>query len=147
MARTLTIGGTNFLPQYVTGSATIRERLNSDADEMRLTIVKKSGQNTPEEGQEIIFKDGSRFLFAGYVSRIAPTETGEGQLISYDVEATDYTYVLINKNTQISYENQTLGYIVDDLLTRYVSAGYGFTHVNTETGPVISTISFNHISL
>jgi len=147
MALTLTIAGTDFLPQYVTGSAKIRARLNSDADELRLTLTKKSGQNTPEEGQEIVFKDGARFLFAGHISRIDPSETGEGQLITYRIEATDYTYILINKNAQISYENQTLAYIVDDLLTQYVAAGYGFTHVNTETGPTINTISFNHISL
>src|SRR4051812_15067761 len=127
MSLSLTLGGTNFKPQYVTGSATIRERLNSDADELRLTLTKKAGQNTPSEGQEIIFADGARRLFAGYVSGIKPTETGEGELITYDVEASDYTYILINKNTQISYTDQTLGYIVADLMSRYVDAGYGFT--------------------
>lgn len=148
MALTLTIGGTNFKPQYKTGSAVIRERLNSATNELRLTIVKTANSgSTVEEGKEIIFKDGSRFLFAGYVTRVQPIETGKGQLFEYRVEASDYSYILINKSAQKSYANATLKTIVEDLLSTYVDSGYSFTSVNVETGPTISTIAFNHISL
>lgn len=148
MALTLTIGGTNFLPQYKTNSARITERLNNAANTLRLEVVKKKGSGSvPSEGQEIVFKDGSRFLFGGYISLVDPTETGEGEQITYSIEATDYTYILINKMAQKSYEDKTLAYIVNDLLSTYVDSGYAFTDNNVETGPTISTISFNHISL
>ncbi len=149
MAITLTIGGSDFKPQYKTGSAVIRERLNNAANELRVTIVKVDGKghSTPEEGKEIIFKDGSRFLFAGFISRVDPVETGEGQRFEYRIEATDYTYILINKSAQKTYTSKTLKFIVEDLISTYVDSGYAFTSVNVETGPTINTISFNHISL
>ncbi|MCK5266808.1 MAG: hypothetical protein KAR07_01450, partial [Spirochaetes bacterium] len=114
---TLTIGGSNFLPQYRTNSAKIKEILQNRSNTFNLVITKKSSQSAPQEGQEIIFKDGSRFLFAGFISRISPVEVGEGELFIYRVEATDYTYVLLNKNAQKSYESQTLKYIVEDLIS------------------------------
>ena len=101
----------------------------------------------PQEGQEIIFKDGSRFLFAGFISRISPVEVGEGELFIYRIEATDYTYVLLNKNAQKSYENRTLKYIVEDLISTYVDSGYSITTTNVDTGPTIDTIAFDHINL
>lgn len=144
---TLTIGGTNFLPQYKTGSAQITEQLQNRGNTMKLQLTKKVGQNTPSEGQEIIFKDGARFLFAGFISRVQPLEFGEGSFFTYDIEATDYTYILINKNAQITYENQTLRDIVIDLVSEYIDSGYAITTTNVSTGPVISTIAFNHITL
>lgn len=147
MALTLTIGASNYLPQYKTNSFSKTESLQNRANSMRMDIVKKSGQSAPSEGQEIIFKDGSRFLFAGYVSNLRPSEVGKGDLITYGLEATDYTYVLINKVAQKTYNNQTLKAIAEDLLSTYIDAGYGFTSADIETGPTITTIAFNHVSL
>jgi hypothetical protein len=144
---TLTIGGTNFLPQYKTNSAKITEQLQNRGNTMSLEIIVTPGDSVPTEGEEIIFKDGSRYLFGGFVSRIKKQETGEGQLFVYDVEATDYTYVVINKNAQRTYEDQTLQYIVEDLVDTYIDAGYGITYTNVEVGPTINTIAFNHITL
>jgi len=149
MALTLSIGATSFITQYVTNSARIHERIQNQSNTLNLEIVKRSGagHNTPEEGREIVFKDGSRFLFAGYITRVDPIETGEGQLFRYRIEATDYTYILLNKNAQKTYNNQTLSAIVADLLSEYVDSGYALTDNNVATGPTISTIAFNHISL
>ena len=144
---TLTIGGSNFLPQYKTGSAQITEQLQNRGNTMKLQLTKLPAQSAPNEGEEIIFKDGSRFLFAGFISRVQPREIGEGSLFVYDVEATDYTYIAINKSAQATYENKTLQYIVQDLVSQYVDAGYGFTTTNVAVGPTINTIAFNHISL
>lgn len=144
---TLTIGGANFLPQYVTGSAHIEEILANQGNTLQLTITKKSAQTAPAVGNEIVFKDGSRFLFGGFVTKVTPVEYGIGQLIEYQIEATDYTYVLINKIAQSSYDNQTLSAIVLDLLSTNVDSGYGITHTNVATGPTITTVNFNHISI
>ena len=147
MALTLTIGGSNFLPQYKTNSARVVDTLQHRANTLTLEITKKAAQSAPDEGKEIVFKDGSRFLFAGFITRVSPIEIGKGDLFTYRVEATDYTYILINKNAQKTYENQTLKQIVEDLLSTYVAAGYGFTSTNVATGPTIEKITFNHIPL
>ena len=144
---TLTIGGVNFLPAYMSGSAEITSQLKNQGDSMRLRLAIKTGGTLPTTGQEVIFKDSTRFLFGGFLTRLTPTEYGIGQLIEYDVEVSDYTYLLTNKLAQSSYTNQTLGYIVNDLLSNYMAAGYNVTHVNTATGPTITSVSFNHISL
>jgi hypothetical protein len=147
MALTLTIGGANFLPQYKTNTAKITETLQNRGNTMSLEINKKSAQSAPEEGKEIVFKDGARFLFGGFISRVEPVEIGKGDLIVYRVEATDYTYILINKNAQKVYTSQTLNAIVTDLISTYVDSGYGLTTTGVDTGPTIDTVSFNHIPL
>lgn len=147
MAITLTIGGVNFKPQYKTGSAKITNQLQNRGNSMTLEVTKLSSGNEPAEGAEIIFKDGARFLFAGFITRVEPRESGKGSHFVYRLEATDYTYVLINKSAQTSYENQTMQYIVQDLIDQYVDAGYGFTYSGVSVGPTINTIAFNHISL
>ncbi len=66
MALTLTIGGDNFLPQYKTGSARIVDQLQNRGNTFTLELTRKTWQDAPQEGKEIIFKDGSRFLFGGF---------------------------------------------------------------------------------
>lgn len=144
---TLTIGAVNFLPVYVTGSSQITGQLNNQGDSLHLKLAIKTGGALPIAGEEIVLKDGARFLFGGFITKLTPTEYGIGQLITYDLEASDYTYLLINKFAQESYSGHTLGYIVDDLMTKYINAGYGMTHVGTAAGPIITTVTFNHISL
>lgn len=147
MAITLTLGGTNFLPQYQTSSGRITANLYNQGNSMSCVITQKTGQSAPTPLQEIVFKDGARFLFGGYITKVTPTETGKGQLIKYQVEASDYTALLVNKYAAESYENQTLGYIVNDLVTKYIDGGYAITQANVATGPTIPTVLFNHVSL
>jgi hypothetical protein len=147
MALTLTIGGDNYLPQYKTNSARINEVLQHRGNTLSLELVKKPSQSAPQEGKEIIFKDGTRFLFAGYVTKIDPIEIGEGQLFVYRIEAMDYSYILGNKSAQRGYTNQTLKYIVEDLLDEWVDPGYGLTTTEVQTGPVIDTVLFDHVDL
>src|SRR3954452_435823 len=147
MAKTLTISAANLLPQYATNSARIRETVQNKAGVMTMDIIVKVGQSAPVEGSEIVFKDGSRFLFAGYISKISPEETGEGQLFKYAVEASDYSYIFNNKIARRSYTNHTLAYIVADLMDTYLDSSYGFDLTNVATGPTISGITFDHISI
>lgn len=147
MAKTLTIAGVDFLPQYVTNSALITEIVQNKANKMELDITVKPSQSIPREGSEIIFKDGARFLFGGYISKVEIDELGVGQFFNCHVEASDYAYTFNNKVARRSYENHTLKYIVEDLITEYVDAGYGYTTTNVATGPTIDSINFDHISL
>jgi len=146
VAKTLTIAGVNYLPYYKTDSAVIKETLRK-TNVMNLEIVTKGIANAPQEGAEIIFKDGSRFLFAGFISRVQPEEYGKGSLFTFAVEASDYSYIFNSKIARRAYTNQTLNYIVTNLMGEYVAASYGFDLTNVATGPTIDTVSFDHISM
>ena len=143
----MTIGGVNFLPQYKTGSASIDATSQNQGNTCRLTILKKSAQSAPTVGSEFIFKDGSRFLFGGFITNVTPTEYGIGQLIEYQVEVSDYTQLLVNKYAQNSYAGVTLHDIVLDIVAKGINSSYGITTTNVATGPTISTVAFNHIPL
>lgn len=147
MSLSLTIGGVDFTSQYTTNSSEIVEKVRSTVNTLRLKISKKAGENLPLEGQEIIFKDGTRFLFGGYINKISPQEIGIGEMFIFTIQASSYEALMVNKYAQKTYKNQTLKYIVEDLLSLYVDSGYGITSTNVQTGPTIDSISFNHISL
>ena len=127
MALTLKIGGVDFLPKYQNGSAKITANIQNQGDILDLTLVVKKGGTLPAIGAEIVFKDGSRFLFGGFISRLDPVEYGIGEMIEYKLEATDYTYLLINKTAQKNYAGMTLQAIVADLVTNNIAAGYAVT--------------------
>jgi hypothetical protein len=143
----LTIAGVDFLPQYKTNSARIRELVQNKSGVMNFEVTVKSGQSVPQEGSEIVFKDQSRFLFGGYITRITPVEIGKGSMFVYTVEASDYGFILNNKIAKRAYANQTLGAIVADLMNTYMDASYGFDLTNVLTGPTLTSIVFDHISL
>lgn len=147
MANTLTIAGTDFLPQYKTNSARIRELVQNKSGVMNIEITVKTGQTVPQQGAEIVFMDDARYLFGGYVTRITPREIGKGSYFIYTVEASDYSFILNNKLARRAYTNKTLGYIVADLMSTYVDSSYGFDLTNVETGPTITSIIFDHISI
>jgi len=149
---TLTIGGNDFLPQLKQNPIEITERLNDEANVARFNIQQKPGQSKPNESSEVIIVDpditGSPRIFAGYITRVEPEETNKGDYILHEVEVSDYTYILNNKNAQITYENETLGDIVRDLIDRYVDSSYGVTYMNVvASGPTITSVSFGHIPL
>lgn len=147
MAFTLTIAGSNFLPQYVTNTLKIRELIQNKSNVAQFDIRVKIGQTAPAEGSAVVFKDGSRFLFAGFISKINPVETGKGQLFIYHVEVSDYSYIFNNKVAKRAYQNKTLNYIVTDLINTYVGTAYAFNLTNVATGPTLTTVIFDHISI
>ena len=146
MALTITVAGSNLTSQYQTGSLKITERLQNKSNSCQLTIVKKSSGTAPAQGSSISITDGARKLFEGFITQSDPTEHGIGSLIVYNIEATDYTYLLNSREAQIAYEDATLEEIVEDLLDRYASDA-AFNTAGVATGPTLSTITFDHISL
>jgi len=146
VALTINIAGSNLTSQYQTGSLKITERLQNKSNSCQLTIVKKSSGTAPAQGSSISITDGARKLFAGFITQSDPTEHGIGSLLVYNIEATDYTYLLNSREAQIAYEDATLKDIVEDLLDRY-APDQAFNTSAVATGPTLSTITFDHISL
>ena len=146
MAKTLTIAGSDYKPKMKTSSVQIKEKLRA-VYSMNFEAVTESMSDAPQQGAEIIYKDDTRFLFAGYISRVQPKETGIGQKFNFSVEASDYSYIFNNKIVRRAYTNTTLGAIVADIMDDFVGASYGFDLTNVVTGPTIASISFDHISV
>lgn len=146
MAKTLVIAGVNHLPFYKSNSVKIKEQLRK-TNVMNFQTVVLDFADAPQQGSEVVFKDGSRFLFAGFISRVDPTETGKGQQYKFNLEVSDYSYIFNSKIARRAYSNMTLKAIAEDLIDTYVGASYGFTTTNIDTGPLIETISFDHLSI
>lgn len=147
MAKTLTLAAQNFLPQMLTGSAEIAEYIQNKTNVCNFEMAVAPGQAMPQEGSEMIYKDGSRFLFGGFVTRVQPTELGIGSRFSYKVEVSDYSWIFNNKIVRRGYVNQTLKYIVEDIMADFIATDYDFTTTNVEIGPTIPSITFDHISI
>lgn len=143
----LTIAGVDFLAQYVSGSVHIREMIQNKSGVMNMNIFVKQGQPVPLQGSEITFSDQTRRLFGGYVTRITPVELGKGNYFTYNVESSDYSFILGNKVARRAYTNMSLRDIVLDLMDTYVDSSYGFDMTNVATGPMITSIIFDHISI
>lgn len=147
MAKTLTIAGVDALPSYKTNSAKIREIIQNKSNVMNMQFVVSNIANKPTQGSELVYKDGARFLFGGFISHTVPVEVGAGQKYMFNVEVSDYSYIFNKKIARRAYVNKTLEYIAEDLLGTYVDASYGFTTTNISTGPTIDSITFDHISI
>lgn len=143
----LVVAGVDFTDSYVTGSPRIREVIQNKSGVMYIDLAIKQGQSVPLQGAEIVFRDILRKRFAGFITRITPAESGKGAFFTYRVEASDYSFIFGNKIVKRAYQNKTLGYIVNDIMTRDVGAVYGFNLTNVATGPTITSIAFDHVSV
>lgn len=147
MAKTLTVAGANFLGRYKTNSAEIKETVQNKSNVMTMEMVVNNISERPIQGSEVVFKDGTRFLFGGYITQVEQEEFGIGEKYVYEVEVSDYSHIFNNKTARRAYQNQTLKYIVEDLLDTYVDASYGFDTTNVATGPTIVSVTFDHVSI
>lgn len=147
MAKTLTVAGVDFLGRYKTNTAKIKETVQNKSNVMQVQMVVSTISERPIQGSEVVFKDDTRFLFGGYITQVEQEEFGIGEKYIYDVEVSDYSHIFGNKTARRAYQNQTLKYIVEDLLDTYVDASYGFDTTNVATGPTLVSITFDHVSI
>ena len=146
MAKTLTVAGVDFLPKFRTSSAQITESLRKTSV-MNFLATTDDIADAPSEGSEVIYKDDTRFLFGGYITKVTNDEFGIASQYSHNVEVSGYDSIFNNKIIARGYTNQTLAYIVADIIDDFVGASYGFDVTNVATGPTIATISFDHITV
>lgn len=89
-----------------------------------------------------IYKDGS-LIFGGVV--ISTTEKVDGLMKYFDVVCKDYTELLDGALCVASYASQTVGYIINDLLTNFAPAGV--TMVNVDGSFTVNAATFNYLTL
>lgn len=89
-----------------------------------------------------IYRDGI-LIFGGLV--MTTKETVQGLLKYFEVTCKDYTELLDGTLCVASYTLQTVGFIINDLLTNF-SPG-GITMVNVDGSLIVNAATFNYITL
>ena len=118
----------------------INDLLTKEANTASFIIYDTWG-NRPAEGQEVeVIQDGAT-IFAGRIVTIA-SEKLSGTNFIFTVECIDWQVDLDKRLAIQTYDDKSLYYIVDDLVTRYCD---GFTVANVENpGPTIDRVQFNY---
>lgn len=86
--------------------------------------------------------DGTTLIFGGTV--VVSEERVEGLAKFFHVECKDWTHTLDRKLVVQSFTGQTVAYIVNYIITNYTT---GFTNVSTTDTTVVSSISFNYLTV
>lgn len=120
-----------------------RDRVNEKTDTLSFTI-KKYGDRTyrPEVNKEVILTHNGTKVFGG-VTVVVNVRT-ERKIVYYEVECKDYSQYLNRKLVTERYEDQTVAYIINDLLNLYAS---DFTDNNVVGTLTIKSVAFNRITV
>ena len=100
----------------------------------------------PSPGQAVTaYRDTtSNMIFTGMIVSILKSDIVPGRIYAYDVECMDYQKLLDRRLVAESYEDQTCGAIIEDIIDNYTT---GFTYNNVSTGRVINKIVFNYLTV
>ncbi len=141
----LKVNGTDRSSLVARDSLQIDQVLTSQVDTAVFNILKYGSRSfVPAVGDDIgIYQDTTK-IFGGTIASIKETEVSPADGLVFEVTATDYTALLDSKLASETYTNQTVAYIINDLVTKYAS---GFTSVNATSSFSIAKIVFNQVSL
>ena len=135
---TITINGIDQTAKVILRTFRIEQVLTQEADTARFSLLSPS--TIPVLLQEVIILDGvGTRIFAGVVINI--TVKYESNLAVYDITCKDYTELMDGKYVVENYTSQTVSYILNDILTKYLPAGFS---VNCAVTNTISYIKFNY---
>ena len=139
----LKINGTDRSSLIERDTLQIDQILTSQAD-TAMFKYRKYGSRTlvPAVGDDIGIYQNTTKIFGGTITSIKETEINSADGLLYEVSAVDYTFLLDSKLVSETYANQTVAYIINDILTKYTS---GFTSVNASSTFTITKIVFNQI--
>jgi len=130
---------------YITVDTIRKEDGINDKGDLLTFVMNKYTTDTyePEINDEVVLTIDSVKEFGGVITNIDQTLKG-GTLVEYKIECSDYTQYLNRRLVLERYDNKTINYIINDLLTRYAS---DFTDTNVDADITIKTIIFNRENL
>lgn len=124
-------------------SLVVKQQLTNSVDSCKFR-VKKDSSFTPQFNDDIKVFDGSTQIFGGTILSVKQTPISGADGFVYDVEATDYTYEMDKLLCSATYEDKTIAYIIDDLLTNFAP---DFNADNVMSEFVIDKIVFNQVPM
>ena len=127
-------------------SLNITDVLTVEVDTCTFRLLDSTGSSKPIVGQEVLvfYKETSsstpEIRFAGYITEVPQSQFAQGKYV-YEVMCVDYTQEL-NKHLVVeTYERQTAGYIIKDIISKYAKTLGSFY---VQDGPIITFKAFNY---
>ena len=145
MALSMTINGNT--EKAVAFSLNINDNVN--ARSVSKFIV--DTDNSITVGQEVLIYDGVTLIFGGtidtYSLEYLRGSGGSGSRKRYNISAVDFNQITDRRRVAATYENKTVSYIVNDLVTNYLN-GENITVGTISKGTLtISQAVFNYITV
>lgn len=140
MAVTMTINGNS--ESWLTSTLKIDDNINARST-ASFTV---DTDNAIEVGQEVIILDDATRIFAGTIDSFTRTTPKGTTIKRYNITCVDYNQLGDRRIVAESYEDQTVSYIVNDLITKYLSAE-GVSAGTIQTGPTMAQVVFNYITV
>ena len=164
MALTLTIGtpagaqGANNPPSYIEfvdfNSIVIQNSVQVSADTMEFTLIIHGNEvDSPEAGNEVIFKNSTSIEFAGVLVEITRTLGPEPSIQILHCSCQDYVYYLNRRYVNKLYSSQAAGVTVKEILTDLFNSSNSDVHyeffkdnvTNVDNGDTLAAFTFDKI--
>ncbi len=114
--------------------------INEQKNTLRFRVQKYGDVGfTPIIGEEVILNIDATKEFGGAIVKLNKSIQA-GQIVVYDVECIDYSQYINRELVVERYDDKTVDYIIDAIVTKYAS---DFTVVNVNCPVTIKTIVFN----
>lgn len=135
---TITIGGVDQTSKVILRTFRIEQVLTKEADTARFSLL--SPATIPTLMSEvIILDDTSTRIFAGVVLNIVLKYQSNEAV--YEITCKDYTELMDGKYVVEDYTAKTISYILNDIKTKYLPAGFT---LDVQVAQTISYIKFNY---
>lgn len=148
MALTLTVGGGDRTSLLLTNSLRISSELNS-RDRMSFKLRSLDGSYRPVVGNIAYLDDGGTRHFGGTIDSIEERKIWVGgAALEYDVACVDFNQLCDRRLVVGIYSGETLGAIVEDLVSQYLTDdGVTTLTFDATLGPVVQRAVFNYLSV
>lgn len=145
MSTTIQIDGVDKTSIIEMGSVRQSDILNQKVDTLEFVIIYHDGQTfRPEVNSEVKRYEGATKKFGGKVHRVNKKISGNGE-VRYKVSVMDYSYDLDRQMVVEGYQDKTVNYIINDILTNFTDGT--FTDTNVDCDITITKITFDRISV
>jgi len=128
--------------QYL--SLFIKDNINQRRDTCSFVVKKTSSQTFfPKINDEVIVLDGTDRIFGGIITNV-DVSVESVNLVTYRVNAVDFSYLLDRKIILERFRGKTINFIIDFLLNKYDTES--FTMNNVIGNQLINSVTFNRIT-
>jgi len=106
-------------------------------------VVDRTGAASYSRGQQVAILDGANTLFAGYIDSVDVIRHSTTDVLLHSIACMDAHYLADKRLAAESYSSKTCKFIVEDLVTKYLSFE-GITIGTVQTGPTIDEMIINY---
>jgi len=127
------------------GSVRKADVINQKTDTLEFDIIYHAGQTfRPAPNSEVEMLDGVTKIFAGVIHSVQKKIESDNR-VRYKVKAKDYSYDLDRQLVIEGYDDKTVNYIIDDILTNFTDGS--FTDTNVDCALTITKVTFDRITV